>query len=119
MRLSLFSAALLCGTSAFAFAQDTSNLEKLSNFQTTGTAEFTFIDQTGEHPDRAYAGRSDPTRPPDERMSTSLHANDNALPAPGFVYAANSRDVAKGVIGGGGGSCGRGGLAFSVYAAGG
>ena len=51
MRLSLFSAALLCGTSAFAFAQDTSNLEKLSNFQTTGTTEFTFIDQTGANAD--------------------------------------------------------------------
>ena len=51
MRLSLLSTALLCGTSAFAFAQDTSNLEKLSSFQTTGTTEFTFIDQTGPNAD--------------------------------------------------------------------
>ena len=51
MRLSLLSAVLLCGTSAFAFAQDTSNLEKLSSFQTTGTPEFTFIEQTGANAD--------------------------------------------------------------------
>ena len=51
MRLSLLSAALLCGTSVSGFAQDTSNLEKLGNFQTTGTTEFTFIDQNGPNAD--------------------------------------------------------------------
>ena len=29
-----------------------------------------------------------------KRMSTSEHADEQALSAPGFVYAANSRDVA-------------------------
>ena len=66
----------------------------------------------------AYGGRLEVARTPDKRMSTSLHANEHALPAPGFVYAANSRDVAKGANGGGGGLCGRGGIAFGVYAAG-
>ena len=33
-------------------------------------------------------------------MATSVHANEHALEAPGFVYAANSRDVAKGINGG-------------------
>ena len=51
-------------------------------------------------------------------MSTSEHANEHALSAPGVVYATDSRDVAKGVNGGGGSSCGRGGLTFGVYAAG-
>ena len=36
-------------------------------------------------------------------MSTSEHANEHALLAPGFVHAANSRDVAKGVNRGRGG----------------
>ena len=34
-----------------AVAQSTDNLEKLSNFKTTGTTEFTFIEQTGPYAD--------------------------------------------------------------------
>jgi glucose/arabinose dehydrogenase len=51
-RLGLFS-ALLLGSTALAAAQqpDAGNLEKLSNFKTTGTTEFTFIEQTGPNAD--------------------------------------------------------------------
>jgi glucose/arabinose dehydrogenase len=44
-RTRLLVAALLLGTSSHALAQ--SNLERLSNFQTTGTSEFTVIEQGG------------------------------------------------------------------------
>ncbi len=50
MRYALI-AAMLLGSTSFAAAQSTSNLEKLGNFQSTGTTEFTFIDQKGENAD--------------------------------------------------------------------
>ncbi len=39
------------GLTGTAVAQSTDNLEKLSNFKTTGTTEFTFVDQTGPYAD--------------------------------------------------------------------
>ena len=51
-RLLLTGASLLIGaTMANAQAPVPENLEKLSNFQTTGTTEFTFIDQSGDYAD--------------------------------------------------------------------
>ncbi|MBD1547875.1 PQQ-dependent sugar dehydrogenase [Roseibium aggregatum] len=51
-RLLLGTASLLAVTVlAHAQAPVPENLEKLSNFQTTGTSEFTFIDQTGDYAD--------------------------------------------------------------------
>ena len=51
-RLLLGTASLLAVTAlAQAQAPVPENLEKLSNFQTTGTSEFTFVDQTGEYAD--------------------------------------------------------------------
>lgn len=51
-RLLLGTASLLAVTAlAHAQAPVPENLEKLSNFQTTGTSEFTFIDQTGDYAD--------------------------------------------------------------------
>ncbi|MEL6523886.1 MAG: PQQ-dependent sugar dehydrogenase, partial [Pseudomonadota bacterium] len=45
------ASALLCGT-AFAQSADVpDNLEKLSNFQSTGVTEFTFIEQSGDYAD--------------------------------------------------------------------
>lgn len=51
-RLLLGTASLLAVTAlAHAQAPVPENLEKLSNFQTTGTSEFTFVDQTGDYAD--------------------------------------------------------------------
>jgi glucose/arabinose dehydrogenase len=51
-RLLLGTASLLAVTAlAQAQAPVPENLEKLSNFQTTGTSEFTFVDQTGDYAD--------------------------------------------------------------------
>ncbi len=46
MRFALF-AAMLLGTASYAAAQSTDNLEKLSQFKSTGVTEFTYIEQTG------------------------------------------------------------------------
>jgi glucose/arabinose dehydrogenase len=43
--------AMLVGTTTFAFAQQSSNLERLSNFKTTGTTEFVEIEQGGQKAD--------------------------------------------------------------------
>jgi hypothetical protein len=54
MKSLLSSVAVLALTESFAHAQTPAvpdNLEKLSNFQTTGTTEFTLIEQTGEYAD--------------------------------------------------------------------
>ena len=51
LMLGVAAAALMVGA---AMAQNTDvpdNLEKLSNFQSTGTTEFTFIEQTGDYAD--------------------------------------------------------------------
>lgn len=45
------SVSLLSVTSVFAQAPSPENLEKLSNFQSTGVTEFTVIDQTGDFAD--------------------------------------------------------------------
>ncbi|WP_346894445.1 PQQ-dependent sugar dehydrogenase [uncultured Roseibium sp.] len=51
-RLLLGTASLLAVTAlAHAQAPVPENLEKLSNFQTTGTSEFTFVEQTGDYAD--------------------------------------------------------------------
>ena len=50
MRKTLIACCLLATTS-LATAQTTDNLEKLSNFQSTGVTEFTYIDQKGENAD--------------------------------------------------------------------
>jgi len=53
MKKLLLGTASLLAVTALAHAQAPvpENLEKLSNFQTTGTTEFTFIDQTGDYAD--------------------------------------------------------------------
>ena len=45
----------LIGSSSMAIAQDAGNLEKLSNFKSTGTTEFQYIDQTGANADAIKA----------------------------------------------------------------
>ncbi|MEM9473618.1 MAG: PQQ-dependent sugar dehydrogenase [Pseudomonadota bacterium] len=45
------TACLLLATTSLASAQTTDNLEKLSNFQSTGVTEFTYIEQTGKNAD--------------------------------------------------------------------
>jgi glucose/arabinose dehydrogenase len=50
MRFALF-AAMLLGSACYAAAQSTDNLEKLSQFKSTGVTEFTFIEQTGANAD--------------------------------------------------------------------
>ncbi|PYG27167.1 PQQ-dependent sugar dehydrogenase [Pelagimonas varians] len=50
--LSTLSATALCAGAAFAQGADVpDNLEKLSNFQSTGTTDFTYIEQTGTFAD--------------------------------------------------------------------
>ncbi|MFT4792551.1 MAG: glucose/arabinose dehydrogenase [Paracoccaceae bacterium] len=44
-------AALMCTSALAQSASVPDNLEKLSNFQSTGTTEFTFIEQSGEYAD--------------------------------------------------------------------
>ena len=51
----LLAAVLMAGASSMAMAQTTDNLEKLSNFQSTGVTEFTYIDQTGPNADAIKA----------------------------------------------------------------
>jgi glucose/arabinose dehydrogenase len=51
----LLAAVLMAGVSSMAMAQTTDNLEKLSNFQSTGVTEFTYIDQTGPNADAIKA----------------------------------------------------------------
>lgn len=51
MMRSLILPLALIGSTSLAFAQDAGNLEKLSNFQSTGTTEFQYIDQTGPNAD--------------------------------------------------------------------
>ena len=54
MKKLLTSAAILAASSSVCFAQSADvpdNLEKLSNFQTTGVTDFTFIEQTGDYAD--------------------------------------------------------------------
>ena len=53
MRRTVLAAAMLASTSMLVHAQ--SNLEKLSNFKTTGTKEFTVIEQGGDKADAIKA----------------------------------------------------------------
>ncbi len=47
----LLSVTLLSASTALVSAQDAGNLEKLSQFKTTGTTEFTVVEQTGPNAD--------------------------------------------------------------------
>lgn len=51
MKRALSLAAIIASSASIAAAQDAGNLEKLSNFKTTGTTEFTVIEQTGPKAD--------------------------------------------------------------------
>lgn len=63
--LVMITAALAFGTSAMAQNVDVpDNLEKLSNFQSTGVTEFTYIDQTGDYADGIKAVLEKITLPP-------------------------------------------------------
>ena len=51
MKRVLSLTAIIVSSASIATAQDPGNLEKLSNFKTTGTTEFTIIEQTGPKAD--------------------------------------------------------------------